>query len=672
MSKTTPVTAQWALEGKQLDGEGYRILACSTGDLDRANFADAISRFQLGELNTLPQVSVSYARLGTQPGTSYLALAIHWYATEGQRYADEVWQRDDQGRPTAYTSYFCLPYRLLAGMAIGYQAIYEALRAVTLTVTDGPPVEVPIAMTASRIPAADDLAVRVAPLLLTGRQVCVLGAEATTMLERLEFIDSVMGLLPYGFRSRMTAATWTRASNRNHRFRLFFSSASRAGEPDHVVNWSDNPELVDVPDGEAREYLDWLQESAGPLARLAELTSEMGFGQKDLIKALESVLGVRQRFQLRHRSGSAERVDTRTGQPTPGPAPAPIGDEGELLLRACAIDAKLPNGTRLRTDIGMLRRFAEDGIDEKRRKRYLDQITRLGLLQASFLLREPGHLQPGRLRKDNKYADWFYDVLLRMAAEGPLSYPGYCAVEKCAGIAHGAAPHQELLAAIGRAGSSDPVVRALMHWHQREADEKKYNRWLTSGEVNATDLISALAGIRLHALHARDVFALTLDYLKKARGKYDLRQVRGELSKHGFLARALLLRYPASDQYQLHVLYQFLKVAYPRPAETPGQDLSSAAIAEILDGGGPPPTPALLAAVLMLLDSQEACQLAWNSYIHGSLVQSKFADNDAERLQPRLPHIDAATISMTGPWAEKYAARSGADMIGQDPDGQAQ
>ena len=65
-SRTIPVIAQWALEGKQPDGEDYRILACSTGDLTRANFADALSRFQLGELSDLPQVSVSYARHGTR------------------------------------------------------------------------------------------------------------------------------------------------------------------------------------------------------------------------------------------------------------------------------------------------------------------------------------------------------------------------------------------------------------------------------------------------------------------------------------------------------------------------------------------------------------------------------------------------------------------------------
>ena len=196
-SKITAI-AQWALEGKQPDGEDYRILACSTGDLNRAHFADALSRFQLGELSDLPQVSVSYARHGAEPGLSYLALAIHWYAIEGQRYANEVSHRDNQGRPTAYTSYFCLPYRRLAEAAVNYRAIHEALSALTLTVADGPPREVPIAIPTSRTPAADDFAVRVAPLLLTGRPVCVLGAEGTSMLERLEFIDAVMGLLPYG------------------------------------------------------------------------------------------------------------------------------------------------------------------------------------------------------------------------------------------------------------------------------------------------------------------------------------------------------------------------------------------------------------------------------------------------------------------------------------------
>lgn len=46
--------AQWALHGVTADSEGYDILACSSGALSRANFADAISRFALGAVGKLP------------------------------------------------------------------------------------------------------------------------------------------------------------------------------------------------------------------------------------------------------------------------------------------------------------------------------------------------------------------------------------------------------------------------------------------------------------------------------------------------------------------------------------------------------------------------------------------------------------------------------------------
>lgn len=314
-SSMIPVSAQWALEGKQPDGEDYRILACSIGDLTRSNFADALSRFQLGELSTLPQVSVSYARHGTQPSSTYVALAIHWYATADRRHADGVSRRDNQGRPTAYTSYFCLPYRNLAGSAIGYLAIYEALSAVTLKLADGPPQEVVIAASPSRTPATDDLAVHVAPLLLTGQSVCILGAENTSMLTRLRFIDAVMELLPFGFRSRMTAATWTRATHVNHWFRLFFSSAPRTDEPDYVVNWGDDPRSIQIPPGEAGDYFSWLQDNLGPIARLSELTHETGFGPKEALQALEAVLGTRHRLHLWPRPVSSGPPGTSAPRP---------------------------------------------------------------------------------------------------------------------------------------------------------------------------------------------------------------------------------------------------------------------------------------------------------------------------------------------------------------------
>jgi hypothetical protein len=641
-SRTIPVTAQWALEGKQPDGEDYRILACSTGDLNRRHFADALSRFQLGELNTLPQVSVSYARLADPPGSSYVALAIHWYATEDQRHADGVSQRDNQGRPTAYTSYFCLPYQHLADAAIGYRAMHEALHSITLSVADGPPIEVPIAMPKSRTPAADDLAVRVAPLLLTGRPVCVLGAESTSLPERLEFIDTVMDLLPYGFRARMTAATWTRTTNRNHRFRLFFSGAPRADEPDYVVTWGDSPDLVSVPDREAGEYFDWLLDNVGQLARLTDLTSEMGFSPKDSLQALESVLGTRHRLQF-HPRPLSRVANFRPGQPS-HPASSQ-GDIGEETLRYCAEHVKLANPTRLRSDIAFLKKFAEGEIGEDWRTRYRDLIDQLGLLRPGFLA-------------DDKYEERLYSALLRMGFATPLSYDAYCRVENCAGIAAGDTPHRELLVAIVKAGMAEPVVSAIVYWHLRKTDEKKVSKWLVSGELDAVHLIDLLAGDWTYPEHARIVCDVTLEYLKRAPEHYQSQQIRRALSQHGFLARALQLRHPGQDQYQVHALYRFLTAAYPQAAATPGQDLSKGAILQILNGTGAPPTPALLSAVLMLLHRPAAWQLAWNAYIHGSLTMANFDEQTLTRLRARLPHIDTAAINGPRPRASARPARS--------------
>jgi hypothetical protein len=641
-SGTIPVRVEWALEGKQPDGEDYRILACSTGELNRANFADALSRFQLGELNTLPQVSASWARLRTKP---YLALAIHWHALEGQRLADGVSPRDNQGRLTAYTSYFCLPYKDLAPAGIGYLAIYEALRALTLSVTDGPPKEVRIAIPTSRTPAVDDLAVRVAPLLLTGQPVCVLGAEGTGMHERLAFIDAVMDLLPYGFRSRMTAATWTRATNRNHRFRLFFTDTQRADEPDHVVMWDGDPDQVPAPDREAGDYFDWLQDKIGPLARLAELTTEMGFGRKGVIQALDAVLTTGHRLQPRHRP-AALSPNGRSAQPAL-PAAQAEADAGEKTLLACAEDAKLANPTRLRTDIAFLKRFAENEIGGDRRERYRELITRLGLLRHNFLVEE-------------KHEERLYEALLRLAFGTPLGYQSYCQVEKCAGIAHGEAPHRGLLAAIVKAGLADLVVGAIVYWHLREADDKRLGKFL-SGIPDPVIMIQQLGAEWTYPQHARIFCDVTLEYLRKERGRYEAQQLRSALRQYGFLARALQVRHPDKDQYQVHTLYQFLRAAYPQPADTPGQDLSRAAIVQILDtADAPPPTPALLSAVLMLVEKPGSWELAWKAYVHGSLARPRLDEPTTARLRGRLPSIDAVAIKAQEPWLETDPAQSGA------------
>jgi ribosomal protein L34 len=265
--KPVVVHAQWALHGQPPGTDGQRVLACSTGDLSAANFTDAIGRFQLGQLDNLPQVSVSYLLPAGQPDGSYLALTIH--------------RKTD-------TRYFCVPYRPLAAGAVTYHAMYQAVRGIPLPQDDRRPLRVEISRGAHG-PTLDPLAMRVAALLLTGTPVCVLNAEDTTVDDRLAFIDWVMALLPYGFRSRMAAATWTRPTFRDHKFRLCFSAAPRQG--DHAVHWGE-PDRAVLPEGPVRDYFGRLEKSASQLTRLAnpaEDGSDLKFDAAAAVRALELI-----------------------------------------------------------------------------------------------------------------------------------------------------------------------------------------------------------------------------------------------------------------------------------------------------------------------------------------------------------------------------------------------
>ncbi len=170
--------------------------------------------------------------------------------------------------------------------------MHEALRTCGCRRRTAPTLRVPVAGQSWQPPVIDPLAMRVAALLLTGRSVCVLQAQDVPVADRLGFIDAVMTLLPYGFRAKMTAATWTRATYRDHRFRLFFSDAPRANQRrDHVVSWGHPETAVITPaDGAAHEYLTWLEDTLiRPVARLTRLTDACGFGDDPVRNAVRLV-----------------------------------------------------------------------------------------------------------------------------------------------------------------------------------------------------------------------------------------------------------------------------------------------------------------------------------------------------------------------------------------------
>jgi hypothetical protein len=643
--RTISVRAQWALHGKVLDDEGYRVIACSNGDLSRANFADALGRFTLGQLASLPQASVSYLQPATRsPGGGYLALAIHWFAGGGQRYADGVGQVDNQGRVTTFTSYFCAPYASLAPQGTTYLDMYRAFSAVTLPVRDGPPQEVSIAQGTQQIPSIDALAMRVAPLLLTGAPVCVLGADETSLDERLRFIDTVMGLLPYGFRARMAAATWTRPTHRNHRFRLFFSSEPRASEkPDQVVYWGE-PELASIPGGDAGHYYGWLADKVTPLASLAQMYRELGFGDSADTEALRLVDEIRLwRRPGRSRAAAPGRDAAAPGRDAAVPgrdaldrrdAPQPAGEGGpeadpvERLLRECDEHVRVLNLSRLRQDLDLLHKgLAAGGIDDVRRRRYRSLITRLELFRPHGPL--------------GKYEGRLYDTLLALAFGGPVGYEAFCLVEDGLRKPPDAALYPPsylplyppLLEAIDRAGLADSRSKVIVY---ASHDTKKLARWLGSRDVDAFGLISELArGTWRRKEHGRLFCDVTLQYLQDKQGRYSSAEIRRVLVRNGYLARAL--REVGHDQYQVYAITKLLVAAFPEDQYPLGLDEKT--ISEILAETPDAPTPALLAAILRKIPEAQA-PLAWAAYVYGSVARMDLDEATHGALWARLPVIE--------------------------------
>ena len=610
--RTISVDAQWALHGKTLGREGYRILRCSDGDLTRRNFDEALQRFLPGTPDELPQVSVSWLRRGDEPGVSYLALAIHRVAEDGQGDGGREIPYDDDGRQTMVTSYFCVPYARLAGDAVTYQAMYEAFRAVELPGVDGPPKQVAIPVPGQPVHAPDDMALRVAALLVTGRPVCVLGAQGTSTADRLRFIDTVMALLPYGMRSRMAAATWTRSTYRDHRFRLFFSSSARENDqPDHVVTWG-HPERISVSpeDGYAHAYLGWLEDKvAQPAKRLSGLTAEIGFGQVSQWLDFIGITGPEP--SLRYAADGQDLLH-------PERMPPPQGSKSyvETILRECVRQIARQDTSGLKSSIAALETSAKTRNADDQRARYQEVIAETRLLGPDVPL--------GRLNAR------FYDALLQTAFDTPLSYDGYCQLEDCLGNPAGHPPHPALLEAAVRTGTATPLVTAIVLKH---LGEKRLTRWFRSGEVNVAELITYLAFRWERPEHARIVCDVTLQYLREEKGHYDLKSLRLALRQHGYLAPAFQSRHPDREQYQVHALWSFLYAAYP------GR-LDRYAISQVLAGTDRPPTPALYTAVLMLLARPADALLAEEAFVAGLLTRMPFSEETRNRIKRYVPVLD--------------------------------
>lgn len=219
MAAEPVVPARWAVLSKPpADGGDYRVLACSEGPAAFAEFEHLVrdnlygtpaqwtQLRQPGE--NLPWIAFGVSGDGVRAPRRVSVSVTDWQVQTGSSW-------DSVRRRSMATQYFSVRYDDLARHAVGLTGLWDAVRPVAL------PPEGTAGGVELRL-AADPLA-RLAQLLdeqVDFEWAAATAAAALTVpvglvarwsrfaLTRIETMDAVLSLLPYGHRAVLTAATW--------------------------------------------------------------------------------------------------------------------------------------------------------------------------------------------------------------------------------------------------------------------------------------------------------------------------------------------------------------------------------------------------------------------------------------------------------------------------------
>ncbi|MGI5323790.1 hypothetical protein [Actinomadura nitritigenes] len=180
---------------------------------------------------------------------------------------DWTGEADGAGRPIAETRYLCVPYEALRAVPVSYAGLYEALAGLTPPFPpDGVELRVPPldpAVAAQALQRFGVQRVAAAASLLIDGPVTVTGAPDLSALDRLVFLDAVAALLPYGWRTRFSAATWDQSGNRN----VSLAFARQVRERTAELDWR-TPRLPER-DTPGRAYAEMLADLFGERGRSA-------------------------------------------------------------------------------------------------------------------------------------------------------------------------------------------------------------------------------------------------------------------------------------------------------------------------------------------------------------------------------------------------------------------
>lgn len=271
MTDQVPARAGWAIWSKRPGTrDDFSVLAASAGPLSTGEFAQLLAHFAPGNASAEPDTPASL------PWVTLSRFAISDELYLGISVQTPTEDRDGTGRPISRTSYYCVSYRELARIPVSYQGLYAAVTGrAPLPYGDGGliPLAVPRldpADLARAVREFGESTVAAAAALLLGGPITITGPGFPDLRSRLRFYDAVAALLPYGYRSYLTAATWS-DTGAGDRFRIVF--ANRARDEASRMPWGTSPRLP--ADGPAPSYLGYLERvldrSAGGDSRLEQL-----------------------------------------------------------------------------------------------------------------------------------------------------------------------------------------------------------------------------------------------------------------------------------------------------------------------------------------------------------------------------------------------------------------
>ncbi len=567
------IAAEWALWGKEANETSYHVLRCSKEGLREKDFSEIITRYSPGELDSLPQYTVSWIP-GADREPEYIALGVHELAPPDPRQAGGRSHRDAAGRPIVFVRLFCLRYAQLAELvltyqdqALGYRDLIEAVSGLQLPAGRTELVRVTLPDEPSPIIRRGTIrkqAEQVATMLLTGRQICVLGADDIKLAERLQFVDTVMAVLPYGLRATMSAATSASSTSQDLKLRLFFASVPRAGGrlasgrsrgEDFRVKWGKLDE-IDIPDQVAGLYRQWLNDVKGHApAMLADQVVPVRFAAADIRRMVGNL-------------------------PEDKSVQATLEDLG-TDLRAADLDPEA------------VKEAVKDAT--KRLRRYLggeDQPAAPVEIQHQYrqlvcwrqLLVDDGRLSP-------QLKGPLYDQLLRVAFGPELTYDGFCDIEGSVGFPL----HTSLRTALAKFPASGWLAYLLAREGQpgfrgeRWMDAARQERRPVSCAEPLDAVITAALSRRLGRRHG----AVTLDWAIGYLARYGGGDLETLLAGRGYLTWLLEYIYGDDLSSQVSRLRTVLGLAF-------GDSLTREDIDRIFGNAACQPTAALRQAVIAM------------------------------------------------------------------------